>query len=420
MVTSQTGLTNWSGNYTYGASQVHQPSSLDDLRSIVAKAPKIRALGTRHCFNDIADSVELISLDGFDQSIEINRAAQTVSINPAMRYGILARALEAEGFALHNMASLPHISVGGAVATATHGSGDAHGNLATAVAALELVTSDGDLLHMSRGDADFNGMVVGLGALGVVTRLTLDIQPSFLVRQQIFVDLPWETLFDQFDTVMSSAYSVSLFTNYGETVSEVWLKSRVDPKNPQPTRTELLGAPAATRKLHPVPELSPENCTEQLDEPGCWADRLPHFRLDAVPASGDELQTEYMVTRQHAVAALRAVHALAPQLKPPMMISEVRTVAADDLWLSSAYGVDAVCLHFSCRSDLAAVQRILPLIEETLAPFSPRPHWGKLFVATAADLHSRYPRMDEFRRLADWLDPRGAFRNAYLERHVFG
>lgn len=417
MVTSER---NWAGNYTYRAGQIHRPESVDELRRIVASAPKIHALGSRHSFNNIADAPELVSLERIEQTVEIDPDARTVTVSGGMRYGDLAPVLEEAGWALHNMASLPHISIAGAVATATHGSGDKNGNLATAVAGVELVTSEGDVLHVTREDDRFAGMVVGLGALGVVTRLTLDLQPSYLVRQEVFEGLPWNVLIDEFDTVTASADSVSVFTNYSDVVDEVWLKSRVDPEQPAPLRTDLLGAAAATRQLHPVISLSAENCTEQLGVPGAWLHRLPHFRLDAVPASGDELQTEYMVSREVAVSALQAVRELAPRLQPYLWISELRTAAADDLWLSTAYGTDTLCLHFSWRTDWEAVRRLLPELEAALAPFAPRPHWGKLFLTPAEEIQTRYERFDDFRRLAETLDPRGAFRNEFLERHLWG
>ncbi|HEV2107278.1 MAG TPA: FAD-binding protein [Thermomicrobiales bacterium] len=411
---------NWAGNYAYRSTRLHQPTSMDELRAVVAGAPKLHALGSRHSFNDIADSAELVSLELLDQGIEIDTGASTVTVGAGMRYGALARALEREHLALHNMASLPHISIAGAVATATHGSGDANGNLATAVAALELVTSDGDVLRVSREDEDFAGMVVGLGALGVVTRLTLDVQPSYWVRQQVFEHLGWDVLFDRFDEVTSSADSVSLFTDYGATVDQVWLKSRVDPERPKPLRDHFLGALAASRSLHPVAALSAESCTEQLGVPGAWADRLPHFRMDAVPASGEEIQAEYMLPRRFAVTALQAMRDLATVIQPHLFISEVRTVAADDLWLSTAYRTDAVCIHFSWKPDPAAVERVLPVVEAALAPFEARPHWGKVFVATASELETCYERLPDFRRLAEGMDRRRAFRNDFLDRHVLG
>lgn len=411
---------NWAGNYAYRAGQIHRPESVDEVRRIVARAPKVRALGSRHSFNSIADAPELISLERIEPLVEIDPDARTVTVSGGMRYGDVALVLEQAGWALHNMASLPHISIAGAVATATHGSGDKNGNLATAVAGLELVTSEGDLIRVTREDERFAGMVVGVGALGVVTRLTLDVQPSYQVCQQVFERLPWEVLIAEFDTVMASADSVSVFTNYSDVVDEVWLKSRVGPEQPVPPRTDLLGAVAASRQLHPVVSLSAENCTEQLGVPGAWLHRLPHFRLDAVPASGDEVQTEYMVSRQVAVPALRALHELAPRFQPHLWISELRSVAADDLWLSTAYGTDTLCLHFSWRNDAEAVARLLPDLEAALAPFAPRPHWGKVFLIPAEEIQPRYERFDDFRRLAGSLDPRGAFRNEFLDRHLWG
>lgn len=412
--------TNWAGTYTYQASQFHYPSSLDEVRTIVARAPKIRALGSRHSFNDIADSAELISLEKFDCGIEIDRPASTVTLGGGVRYGDLAQVLEREGLALHNMASLPHLSVAGAIATGTHGSGDANGNLATAVAALEMVTSDGDVVAVSRDDDDFAGMVVGLGALGVITRLTLDVQPTYQVRQEVFEHLSWEVVFDHFDEVTAAADSVSLFTDFGETVNQVWLKSRVEPEEPRPRLDHFYGAVPASGARHPVATMPAENCTQQLGVPGSWAERLPHFRMDAVPSGGAELQAEYLVPRRWAVAAIRAVRDLAPLIQPRLLISEIRTVAADDLWLSPSYQSDIVGIHFTLKPELDAVSRLLPVIEDALAPFEPRPHWGKLFMATARDLEHRYERLADFRHLAARMDRRGAFRNAFLERHVFG
>jgi xylitol oxidase len=411
---------NWAGNYTYQAKRVHRPATLDELRGIVVSAPKIHALGSRHCFNGIADAAELVSLERFEPRIEIDPMARTVTFSGALTYGALAYELEQAGWALHNMASLPHISVAGAIATATHGSGDANGNLATAVTALELMTSEGDVIQVHRGDERFAGMVVGLGALGIIIRLTLEIQPTYRVRQEVFEHLAWTELHDHFDEVTSSADSVSLFTDFGESVNQVWLKSRVDPERSVQLRDSLFGALPATAPLHPVATLSPENCTEQLGVPGAWLDRLTHFRRDAVPASGDEVQAEYMIDRQFALPALRAMRELAPMIQPHLWIAEIRTVAADDFWLSTAYGVDTVCIHFSWLRQPDAVARLLQVVEDALAPFAPKPHWGKLFLADEAILETRYERLADFRRLAEALDPRGAFRNEFLERHVWG
>jgi xylitol oxidase len=254
----------------------------------------------------------------------------------------------------------------------------------------------------------------------VVTRLTLDVQPRYLVRQEIFERLDWGTFLRRFDDIMASSDSVSLFTGYGETAGDLWCKTRVDPDESWQPATERFGARAATRTLHPVPDFPADACTEQLGVPGVWYERLPHFRMDAIPSAGEETQAEYMVPRRRAVEAVKAVRALAPAIRPALLISEIRTVAADDLWMSSAYGRDTVCLHFTWKPDRAAVDALLPELEAALAPFEPRPHWGKLFVATVEELEPRYERMADFRALAQRLDPRGAFRNAFLERHVLG
>lgn len=411
---------NWAGNYTYHAARLYEPTTLDEVRTIVARARQIHALGTRHSFNGVSDASELVSLQQMPASIDIDEDARSVTVNAGLRYGDLARKLELAGLALPNMASLPHISLIGAIATATHGSGDANGNLATPVAALELVTSEGEVVRVARGDDDFCGMVVGVGALGVVTRVTLDLVPTFLIQQQVFERLAWDALFAHFDEITSSAYSVSLFTDYGDTVDEVWLKSRIQPGMDAPYRRELFGAPAATHNLHPVPRLASENCTEQLGAPGPWLDRLPHFRFDAVPASGEEIQSEYMVPREHAVAALEAIRALAGELRPHLWTTEVRTVAPDDFWLSTAYQRPTVCLHFSWYREPEVVDRLVPMVEHALAPFSPRPHWGKVFSYTAREMDERYDRIADFRRLQARLDPRGAFQTDFLQRHVLG
>ena len=412
--------TNWAGNHTYRAMTMHRPESIEQLREIVSRAPRIHGLGSRHCFNDIADSAELVSIDAIEPPVEFDREAMTVTFGASIRYGTLAQALNGAGFALHNMASLPHISVVGAVSTATHGSGDGLANLATAVAGLELVTSSGEVLRVKRGDPDFDGMVVGLGALGVVTRLTLDIEPAYQVRQVVYEDLGWDQLDAHFDEVMSSATSVSLFTDWGGSVNSVWVKSRIVPGDDEPLRTEFFGARAATRNQHPVKTLPAETCTAQMGAPGLWSDRLPHFRMDAIPASGDEIQAEYMVARRHAVPAIRAFREVIQPYRDMLWISEIRTVAADDLWMSTASGADTICLHTSFQHDQSAVDRILPVLEEALGPFAPRPHWGKVFAATASDLEGRYPKMADFRDLVQRLDPRGAFRSDFLERHVLG
>jgi xylitol oxidase len=309
--------------------------------------------------------------------------------------------------------------VAGAVATATHGSGDRNGNLATAVAALELATSDGGVVTAARGDADFEGLVVGLGALGAVTRITLDVEPAYAVRQRVFEGLGWDALCEHLDAIFAAGDSVSVFTRWGGECDQVWVKTRVGDA-PEEVRPELFGAVAAGVERHPILGLDPVNCSAQLGVPGPWWDRLAHFRMGFTPSAGEELQAEYLVPRDEAIPAIRAVRGLADRVRPLLQVCEIRTVAGDELWMSTAFGGPAVALHFTWRPDSEGVAAVLAGLEDALAPFAARPHWGKVFLADAAALAPLYPRHGDFVDLVQRLDPRGAFRNEWLETHVLG
>jgi xylitol oxidase len=410
---------NWAGNYTYRAQKLHRPSTIEQVQEIIANAPGMRVLGSRHSFNDIADSWELMTLETMPKDVVVDHATKTVSFNAALKYGELVETLNAEGVALHNLASLPHISVAGAVATATHGSGDANGNLATAVAGLELVTSCGEIIEISRGELDFDGLVVGLGALGAVTRITLDVEPAYEVRQRVFEDLSWEALFEHFDEIISCGYSVSIFTRWGEKVDQVWIKSRVRDE-PEQVESDLFGATAAAVDRHPILGLDASSCTPQLGRAGPWAERLPHFRMGFTPSSGEELQSEYLFPRRYAVEAIEAVRTLADRIQPILQVSEIRVVAADQLWMSMNYGQDTLGIHFTWKPEQDAVEDMLVQLETALLPFRARPHWGKLFNADAMAIAPLYERMSDFSRLVERLDPRGAFSNSWLKTHVLG
>jgi alditol oxidase len=409
-------LYNWAKSVTFQAEVLQRPASVDELRDLVARSAKVRALGSAHSFNDIADTPQaLISLDGLPGTFEIDGAARTVRVGAAMRYAEIGRRLHEQGYALANLASLPHISVAGAVATGTHGSGDTNGTLSTAVSAIELVTADGDLVELTRRDEDFAGAVVALGALGVVTTLTLDVLPTYDVRQYVYSALPFEAVDEHFEEVFSAAYSVSLFTTWqGPAFELVWIKRHAaQPGTPPDGESWFTAAPAD----QPVPLLNGAPCTEQMGIPGPWHERLPHFRPEFTPSSGVELQTEFLVPRRHAVEALRAVGEVRERVAPVLQISEIRTMAADDLWLSPAYGRETVGIHFTWVKDPAGVLPVIELLEERLAPYDARPHWGKLFTASPAD---RYPRIGDFRALMRKYDPAGKFTNDYVNRFVGG
>ncbi|MDQ1053920.1 xylitol oxidase [Arthrobacter sp. SORGH_AS 212] len=407
-------MKNWAGNLEYASSAVHRPGSVDELAALVAAAPRVKALGSRHSFNRVGDTEGLhILLDGLPHSIEPDSERQTVRVSGGVSYGELCRALEQSGLAIHNLASLPHISVAGAIQTGTHGSGVHNQSLAGEMQSIELVRPSGEVRTLTRADGDdFLASVVGLGALGVVTAVELSTRPSFRMRQRVLENLPWDAALADFDALVSAAYSVSLFTTYvGDSVSQVWLKAL----DGEPPLAGLFGATAATRPRHPLPDMSAENCTQQLDEAGPWLDRLPHFRHEFTPSKGEELQSEYILPLEHAPAAIEAVRTLADRLAPLLFISEIRTGAADEFWLSPFYRQQSVALHFTWKPLQADVEALLPELEDLLRPFGTRPHWGKLFTPSRFDWEQLYPRFAGFRSLASAHDPEGKFRNVLLD-----
>jgi xylitol oxidase len=412
---------NWAGNVAFCASGFHRPSSVPELQRLVASGRQVRALGTGHSFNTLADTPgDLVCLAGLPRLIEVDTANASVTVGAGLTYGELAAELNEAGRALHNLASLPHISVAGACATGTHGSGERNGNLATAVSAATMVTADGDLVTVSRdGDPDrFSAAVVGLGALGIVTRMTLDTLPAFEVRQYVYDDLPLEQVTDHFDEIAGSAYSVSLFTDWRDPrFRQAWLKRRTDATDSWAPEPRWMGGRLADGPRNPVPGMDPAQCTEQLGVPGPWHERLPHFRPELPPGSGDELQSEYLLPRASAVQALQALRPIAGLIAPVLRTCEIRTVAADELWLSPSYQRDSVAFHFTWIRDWAAVKPVLGKIEERLAPMHPRPHWGKLFRTGPEAMPGLYPRLDDFRQLMRCYDPAGKFRNGLLDRY---
>jgi len=410
---------NWSEHVAFGAGSVHFPQSIDEVRAIVRGAGKARVVGARHSFNHIADTTgALISLRALPRRAEIDAAASTVTIDGGTTYAELAPVLDAAGFALFNLPSVPDFTVVGAVSTATHGSGNGNRNLAASVVGLEIVTASGDLLVLKRGDHDFDGAVVGLGALGVVVAMVLELVPRFDVRQTVYRNLPFEAVVENFDEVMGSAYSVSLFTHWNsEFVDQAWLKDLATAPAPQP---EFFGGTPAATEMSPVLGKEPYGTTGQLGSVGAWYDRLPHARIGALPTEGYEYQSEYFVARQDAPAAMRALKAVQHALHPALVVSEVRTIAGDHLWLSTNNAGDSVGFHFSMARDWAEVSKALKVIEAALAPFGPRPHWGKLFVMPSPDVKAGHPRLADFRALAQRHDPQGKFRNAFLDEFVFG
>ena len=400
---------NWAGNVRYGTNRWLNIESVDQLQEFVKKQNSLKALGSRHCFSRIADNAhQLISFRSMNRMLDIDETEKTVSVEAGITYSKLGPELDRQGYALHNLASLPDISVAGAIATATHGSGSKNGNLASAVAEIELVTADGELRTLSRQkDADeFLGAVVHLGALGIVTRVKLDIQPTFRVNEYTYQGLKKNILYEKFSQIMNSAYSVSLFTYRNKDGFANWpwatVRLKVQEEAGFEAKPELFGARLDARR----------NTT------GSWWERLPHFAIGDVAAKGNELQTEYFVAMEHAVDAIKAVATLADRIQPLLHASELRTVAADKLWMSTCYEQQSLAIHFTWKPDQEGVANLLPEIEKRLAPFEARPHWGKLFFMGSKTLEDRYDRLADFRRLVSRYDPEAKFGNAFLRNKL--
>jgi xylitol oxidase len=411
-VNHQAPGTNWAGNVSFSASQVHQPDSVEALRRLVAGSPRIRALGRGHSFSKIVDGPgDLVLLDRLPRTLRVDSAHSTVTVAAALTYSDMTQELHRAGFALANTASIPDISIAGACATGTHGSGDEHRVLGASVTAVQLVVSDGSLVDLQRDiDRDhFPGSVVTLGALGIVTQLTLEIEPTYQMSQQVRLGLPLQLLEDRLDDVFGAGYSVSAFTDWQSGEANVWVKRRADQLASSWTR----GTPAQQR-VHPVPGMSPDLCTEQLGIVGPWHERLTHFRPKTGLEAGNELQSEVFVPRTAAKQAIRALREIGDLIAPVLLVSEIRTVHADDLWLSPAYGQDSVAFHFTWTADESLVLPAIAAIEERLMPLDARPHWAKLTTVNPRQIISSYERAPDFERLMLGYDPTFTFRNEFV------
>lgn len=419
-----TPRTNWAGNLTYSTDNLFEPKSLDEFKEVIKKCKKVRCLGSKHSFNTIADSTDnQVSSLSLNKIISLDVANKTITVEAGIKYGEFCTYLHEKGFALPNLASLPHISVAGACATSTHGSGIKNGSLATAVSALEFINGKGETVSLSRakdGD-DFKTAVVGLGALGVVTKMTLDVLPTFNMTQLVYRNMPMAALEKDFEKIMSVGYSVSLFTDWrNKNINQVWIKDKAQNDKTLIPEAEFYGAKIATKNMHPLEDLSAENCTEQMGVVGPWYERMPHFRMGFTPSSGKELQSEFFVPIENAYEGMMAIEKLNEKVSPHLFITEIRTIAADDLFMSPFYKKTCVAFHFTWKQEWEAVQPLLPQIEEALAPFNTRPHWGKLFTLKPSVLQSRIEKLADFKTLMQKHDPEGKFRNEFIDTNLFG
>ncbi|WP_017540776.1 D-arabinono-1,4-lactone oxidase [Nocardiopsis halophila] len=417
---SRLPVANWSRNVAFDGARTHRPGSVEELRRLVRGSPRIRALGSTHSFSPvIASDGDLVWTDALPGTVTVadGQGRPTAEVAAGMSYTDACAALDTAGYALSNLASLPNITVAGACATATHGSGDTQRCLSASVRALELIGPQGDPVRLARDTHPdtFPGAVVSLGALGIATRMTLDVEPAFTVSQRVLLDVPLDEPVHRFDQVFGRAYSVSAFTDWHTGHARLWLKHRSE----SAPEDGADGGEPARERVNPVPGRGADLCTEQLGIGGPWHERLPHFLPAAAGAgpggAGDELQSEYFVPREAAPAAIEALRGIGHLIAPVLHISEVRTVRGDDLWLSPAYGRDSAAFHFTWVNDAEAVRPVIAAIEERLLPLGARPHWAKLTALSPGETAGLYDRAADFKRLAEDLDPTGKFRNPFID-----
>ncbi len=404
-------LANWAGNHTYRVGEHVRAESVAHVQQVVAGADRLRVLGTRHSFNAMCDTDGvLLDLAGLTSEPVLAHDGGAVRVAAGTTYAALAPRQHDQGRALANMGSLPHICVGGAAATGTHGSGTGNQVLGAAVRAMDVVRPDGALETLRRGDADFAGSVVALGTLGVVTALELDCEPTYDVAQQVYEHLTWSEVVEQVHEVLGAAYSVSVFGRWRDDLpTDVLVKARVGTDAPL-----AWGEPIADDAV--FRSLGDGDHVTRRGEPGPWSERLPHFRADRQPSFGQEIQSEWFVGLADAVPALRTVTALAdddPELVDLLSVTELRAVRGDELWLSPAHGRDTLAIHFTWRLEPERVAACAERVAAALAPYAARAHWGKV-PGRQHEPGAAYPRLDDFRALRARVDPDGVLLNTHV------
>ena len=420
---AQVARQNWATNIQFQADAFVMPETIEQLQVAVHRATQVKVVGAGHSFNQIADTTgTLVSLARLPKQLDIDPVNQTATISGGMTYNEIAPALHEAGFGLPNLSSTPHVTVIGACMTATHGSGNGNKVLADCVSAVEIVTADGELVRLSRAanGEKFPGMVVSLGALGVVARLTLDLVPTYFMQHEYYRQLPLDQLLTYFDAMAGSGYSVSLGSRWQSDVAELVLVRRHLPNgHALPVPADFFGAAPATTDLFDGYQQGVITYAGN-GIPGPWYERLPFFNVRSTIRGENERQSEYFVHRDHTVDALAAVRAIGPRMANIIKVCEIRTIAADDIWLSPAYEQDSLAIHFSWVGKDVEIMELLPTLEQALAPFAPRPHWGKMFTMAPEVLQAGFPKMDDFRALVEAFDPAGNFRNQFIEKYVMG
>ncbi|KAI1700234.1 d-arabinono-1,4-lactone oxidase domain-containing protein [Ditylenchus destructor] len=362
-------LHNWGNNFRFSTQNIQYPTSVEEVQQIVRNANKLRVVGTRHSFSKIADSpntmlstLALKNIIGFDPtvpSITVQAGITYTDLNPFLpNYG--------------------------------------------------------------PNDPELKAIAVGLGAFGVITQVELEVEPTFNLTNYVFVNMPEQDIYDHFDEIENLGYSVQLFTDFSTpgVWDQVWVWVRSDENSNVGNMQNLYGATRTHEQVTAIEALPPTYLMEQGKEQP-WYYGLVDYHLGLSGFDGAEIQSEYFMPYENAIPAIQAVSNFSDLIAPRVYTMLIRTIKGDDLWMSESFNETTVAIHFTWKPNMTAVMEVLPQIEQALLPYGARPHWGKVFAQGPETYLHRYPKLNQWKQLAETLDPTHKFRNKFLEDTVF-
>ena len=429
---------NWAKTVYYNHT-IHYPKTVEEIQHILQYHAKIRVLGSMHSFNNITKLPQefngvYISMSNMNQVIKCCRG-ERVTIQPGITFGELGEYLHERNFGFHNMASLPHITVGGAISTGTHGAGVFNGNLASHVMQVKLISADGKLRTYRIGqDPEFQHIPVSFGLAGIIVEIELDIVPDYDIQQCIYENLPFNTIKkSDYKTAFSSAYSFSIFTQWkNRKFTSIWAKYRLRKGRNGNEESIMIDCPdmnkikPSSNKVHPLPggdtSFVSGGIGKNYKEPGYVG--LPHFLMEGVPSQGEELQSEYFVSSHMFDVVIEVLfHHFEenPKLYDLLYVSEMRFVAGDKLTLSPQHVLgSSIGFHFTWKKEFDQVVDALKGIENVLKPYNALPHMGKLFTMTGRELEGKYGQRNlrAFQSFVAPLDPLKKFVNPFLQNLI--
>jgi L-gulonolactone oxidase len=421
---------NWGGNQACTPLSLERPSSEDELVALVHRAAaageRVKVVGAGHSFTDIAcTDGRMVSLDGYDHFLEVDTRAATVKVEGGITIAALGQALAEVGLAQPNLGDVAYQSIAGAISTATHGTGGRLGNISTQVKALSLVTADGVLECSAEDNADvFQAARVGLGALGVISTVTLQCVPAFTLRSIQAPRQLDEVLDAVEDLVAANDHFEFFWIPHSDRVLAITNNRTDAPAHPPGKVSAYFNDIVMENHAFGLLQRLGRANTTWIPALGRVTGRLLNAR-DVADVSHRVfanqrlvrfVEMEYALPRPALAAAVRDVRSMID--RQGLRISfpvEVRIAAADDIWLSTASGRDTGYIAVHVFQGLP-FDRYFREVEAIMNGYEGRPHWGKMHYQTAETLRPRYPHWADFIGVRDRLDPEGRFSNAYLDR----